>query len=68
MGRGREDSAFNCPGLKMTKKTVRNVQSRRECLTKKESKVRTEMQRGGKGKGEGNLFQLQRCQKTFRKA
>jgi len=66
--RGREDSAFNCPGLKVNKHTVKNVESRCQCLTNKESKVRTEMQGWGKGKGEGNLLQLQRCQKTFRKA
>ena len=35
---------------------------------KKRRKVRTEMLGGVKGEGEGNLSQLQRCQKTFRKA
>ncbi len=51
MGIGREDSAFNYQGLIVTKKTVRSVQSRRQCLTKKESKVRTEMQEGGQREG-----------------
>ena len=47
--RGRKDSTFNCPGLKLTTQTVKNVQSRRQCLTKKEIKVRTEMQGGVTG-------------------
>jgi hypothetical protein len=37
-------------------------------LDKKENKVRTEMLGGAKGRGGGNLSQVQRCQKTFRKA
>ncbi len=49
--RSRKDSTFNCPGLKLTTKTVKNVQSRRQCLTKKQSKVRTEMRGGVTGEG-----------------